>query len=557
MDATVGGVELMTGAFPARYGGRLSSVLDVHSADDLRPGVHTTADISALGATARLAGSFGGGNGTWSAAGRRTYADAATSIFTNNIFPYHFTDFHGRATYALPNDVSVSLTAYGGKDVLNANLAEFESETTLSKANRGRWAFDWGNRVLGTTVSKRFGEGATVEQRLSTSSFSTLLDLGDGGSVRRSEIADVRLAGSLALHGSADDRSVGYELASQRIRYASGSSQTGSNDFDFTQRPQTAAAWIGDMWRVSPTWLVESGLRAEAISGRNWAGLSPRLSVKHFVTPQLALTAAAGRVTQTLHSLTGDGPLRYFDIWLASDEFIPVATAWHYVAGGERRVRDAGSVRIEGFVKRYDRVLEANLSEDPHVRGDEFLSARGLAYGVDMLARWQPTTGASGWIAYTYGVSSRSRGDVSWAPGNDRRHDINIVATWQLAKYRLGTRFGYATGTPYTPIIGGLARRVYDPSRDRWGTGEPDIRIESLGGVRNSERFPPNHRLDVDISREFHVRGATVAPYASVANAYNAKNVFVYLYKYSTDQPTRRAISQFPVLPSAGVRLAY
>jgi hypothetical protein len=78
-----------------------------------------------------------------------------------------------------------------------------------------------------------------------------------------------------------------------------------------------------------------------------------------------------------------------------------------------------------------------------------------------------------------------------------------------------------------------------------------------LGGARNSARFPPTHRLDLDVSREYLVRGATVAPYLSVVNAYNAKNVFVYLYKYSSEPPTRRAISQFPVLPSAGVRVAF
>jgi hypothetical protein len=557
MDATVGGIELMTGAFPARFGGRLSSVLDVRSADDVRPGVHTTADISALGATGRLAGSFGGGNGTWSVAGRRTYADAVTSAFTNNIFPYHFTDFNGRATYALSNGVRLAVTAYGGRDVLDANLAEFESDSTLSKTNRGQWAFDWGNRVLGATVTKDFGEHTTIEQRISTSGFSTLLDLGDGAFAQRSEIRDIRLGGSFSTRGEAHDRSIGYEVAAQRIRYASGSLQTGANDFDFTQRPQTAAAWVDDMWRLSSRWLVESGLRAEALSGRNWAALSPRLSVKYFATPELALTAGAGRVTQTMHSLAGDGPLRYFDIWLSSDEFTPVATAWHYVAGAERRVQEAGSVRIEGYVKRYDRVLEANRSEDPQIRGDEFLSATGLAYGADMIARWQPRTGAAGWITYSYGVSSRRRGVLTWAPGNDRRHDLNVVGTWHLAKYRLGARFGYATGTPYTPIIGGITRRVYDPSLDRWGTGEPEILIESLGGAHNSERFPANHRLDFDISREFQRGGATISPYVSVANAYNAKNVFVYLYKYSTDQPTRRAISQFPILPSAGVRVAF
>jgi len=65
------------------------------------------------------------------------------------------------------------------------------------------------------------------------------------------------------------------------------------------------------------------------------------------------------------------------------------------------------------------------------------------------------------------------------------------------------------------------------------------------------------HARGVDASRELHFRGATVSPYVSVVNAYNAQNVFIYLYDYSTDNPTRRAISQFPVLPSMGVRVAF
>jgi hypothetical protein len=557
MDATVGGIELRSGAFPARYGGRLSSVLEVTSATETRPGMHGNADISALGATGRLAGIFAGGNGTWSFAARRTYADATTSIFTNNIFPYHFSDFHGTATYVLPADVHVAVTGYSGKDVLRANLADFESDSVVTKSNRGQWAFDWGNHVLGATITKEINDRVRLEQKFSTSSFATTLDLGDGGTGQRSNIEDIRATGAIYTTTSSHDISLGYDVARQRINYTSGSAQTGSNDFDLEQRPTTSAVWIDDMWRLSPRWLVEGGLRAEALSNRDWAALSPRASVKFFLAEDLALTAGVGRVTQTLHSLTGDGPLRYFDIWLASDSFIPVATAWHYVAGAEKRVHDAGSVRVEGYVKRYDRVLEANASEDPHVRGDEFFSATGLAYGIDMIARWQPRAGAAGWVSYSYGMSTRTLDGVTWAPGNDRRHDLNVVGTWTMSKYQLGARFGLATGTPYTPIVGGLSRRIYDPSTDQWGTGDPKIWIESIGSSLNSARYPITQRLDLNVSRDFMKRGAKVSPYLSVANAYNAPNVFVYLYKYSTDTPTRRAISQFPILPSAGVRVAF
>jgi hypothetical protein len=557
MDATVGGLELLTGAFPARYGDRLSSVLAVRSAEEHRPGLHTTADLSALGATARFAGAFDDGAGTWSVAGRRTYADAAQRIFTNDVFPYHFHDLQAHATYALRGGVRLALTAYEGRDVLDADLAAFQSDSVFSKSSRGRWKFDWGNQLLGVAATKDFGDRVTLEQRLSTTAFSTNLNLGDGAFAQRSEVRELRASGSLRLRGDVHEPSLGYELAAQRLRYASGSSATQTTGFDLVQRPVSAALWLDDVWHLTPRWTVEGGLRGETQSARHWAALSPRASLRVEATPLLALTAGVGRITQTMHSLAGDGALRYFDIWLASDSFVPVATAWHYVAGAERRVRNAGLVRVEGYVKHYDRVLEANLSDDPQRRGDEFLPASGLSYGADLLARWQPDSGVSGWVAYSYGVSERTRDGTTWSPGSDRRHDLEVVARWQLAKYRVGARFGFATGTPYTPIVGGVTRRAYDPSTDRWGTGDPEIVIESLGASDNSARFPPNHRLDLDVSRDFLVRGATVTPYLGLANAYNAHNVFVYLYSYSTDLPTRRAISQFPILPSAGVRVAF
>ena len=102
-----------------------------------------------------------------------------------------------------------------------------------------------------------------------------------------------------------------------------------------------------------------------------------------------------------------------------------------------------------------------------------------------------------------------------------------------------------------------MVRRAYDPSGDTWGTGDPPLYLEPLGGAKNSARFPANQRLDLDVSREMTYRGMSIAPYLSVVNAYNAHNVFVYIYDYSTDRPTRQAYSQFPVLPSAGVRVAF
>lgn len=558
MDATVGGIELTTGAFPARFGGRLSSVLDVRSAEDARTGTHASADVSALASTARVGGAFSHGRGTWAVAARRTYADALATVFTSNIFPYHFQDFHAHGSYALPGNARVAITAYGGRDVLDANLAAFDSDSLPSKASAGHWGFDWGNQVVGATYAKEVGAQTTLEQRVSTSAFSTNLDLGTGTSTQRSAVRDWRLAGSLVRRGAAHDASIGYDVATHRIEYSAGSSQTGVNTFDLVRRPTSAALWASDLWRVSSRVLLEGGLRAEALrGGAEWTSLSPRASVKFLASPSLAFTAGVGRVAQFLQSLAGDGPLRYFDIWLASDSLTPVSLAWHYVAGVERRFGDAGSIRVEGYYKKFQREQDANWSEDPSKPGDEFTSADGRSYGVDVLARFQRASGLAGWISYSFGNSERWTDFERWAPGYDRRHDLNVVATRPMGRYRLGARFGFATGTPFTPIVGEIARRLYDPSQDTWGTGNAKTLLETIGGTRNSQRYPVTHRLDLDISREMRRGDVTYAPYLSLANAYNAQNVFVYRYDYSNDHPTRRAISQFPILPSVGMRVSF
>ena len=100
-------------------------------------------------------------------------------------------------------------------------------------------------------------------------------------------------------------------------------------------------------------------------------------------------------------------------------------------------------------------------------------------------------------------------------------------------------------------------RRVYDPGFNAFATRGGGSQVQFLGGVRNAARLPATQRLDIDVTRNYRVRGMTIAPYLSLVNAYNAKNVFLYVFDYSKSPPTREAISQFPLLPSAGVTIRF
>jgi len=572
IDPMVGDITLMTGGFPARYGGRLSSVLEVNSAEETRTGLHGSAEVSVLASTLQLGGAFAGGKGSWSIGGRRTYADKFVELISTNELPYHFRDEQAHASYAFTPTTKLSLTLYDGRDALDANIASF-GDSTSTNPSGGTFSFGWGNTVGGATLSHSyarpnstgvarllFGNSGTVEQRASISHFSTRLDLGGGALTLNNVVTDARVGGSLSTHTAAHDRTYGYDVGQYRISYLANSPQTGTLLYDLSQQPISGSVFIDDLWRPNARWLVETGLRGDALSGREWAALSPRLSAKFFVTPDFALTGAVGRFEQWTHSLAReDIPVRLFDFWLASDSVIPVSSAWHYIAGTERWFGTSRLARVEGFYKRYGTLLESNPQEDPAIRGDEFFPVQGNSYGVDVLLRQfeTPNHRFSVWVSYTYAVAARIQDTLRYFPGHDRRHDVNVVGTWRVANYVFGARFGYATGTPYTDIVGEIVRRVYDPGTNAYGTRGGSSQTEFVGGPRNAARLPTTQRLDLDVSRTYHVRGTTVAPYLSVVNAYDAKNVFLYVFDYEKAPPTREAISQFPLLPSAGVTIRF
>jgi hypothetical protein len=475
---------------------------------------------------------------------------------------------HAHVATVLPGGIRLGFTGYGGDDVLDADLATVQDDSTAASAGEGTFLFRWGNSVVGTTLSRSLAgaigaDSVVIEHRFSRSRFSTDVNAGEGSATLRNTVRDVRAGGGITRYASAHELTVGYEVTQLRTSTVDGSPQAQVAGADLRQRESGFSLFADDLWRPSPDsrWLVQGGLRFERFGSGSWQSLSPRLSVKYFVRPDLAVTLSGGRFAQWVHSLAlEDSPIRLFDFWIASDSQTPVATATHAVAGLERWFSGSRQLRIEAFVKRYGRLLEANLTDDPFVVGDEFVPMVGRAYGFDLLLRQFETADRrmSGWLSYSYSVAEREQDDVRYYPGHDRRHNLNAVATWRAGKYLIGARLGVASGTPYTEMIGQYVRRAFDPSTNTWEfPGAPPVDVTSVGGPRNGARYPMTQRLDLNVSRDFQRGRATIRPYLSVVNAYNAKNVFIYILDYGVVPPIRRTISQFPIVPSLGVSVVF
>jgi hypothetical protein len=561
-EPTVGDVTLLSGGFPATYGGRLSSVLEVTTAEEARPGVHGDVSVSLLATTVALGGSLPAQRTTWNVAVRRTYADQVVQAVADDAFPYHFRDEQLHVAHELPGGGRVALTAYDGRDVLQEQLFrddEFESDEDTTFSN-GRYEYDWGNSVAGLAWQQPLGARWALTQRLSYSRFSSTLDIGEGSRILSNAVNDARLGGSLAAQLGAHRLTVGYDLARLKVDYHDRSPRTTITHQSLRQEPVHAAAYLDDVWQLGSRLILRPGVRVEAVGGgADWSGVSPRAAVKFFATPDLAITLAGGLATQPVHSLRReDVPADLFDYWLAADEHVPVSTATHVVLGAERWWGASRFARVEAFDKEYGDLVEPNPADDKIVRGDEFLPVDGRAYGVDVLVRQLESHAVSGWLSYSYGVATRQRGDTSYWATQDRRHNLNAVAAWRTARgWILGARLGVGSGTPYTPIVAQAWQVDYDPLTGRYGSGTDRGDLLAVGGPRNGSRLPLYHRLDLGVSRRIVKRTHVLVPSLQLVNVYNRQNVFRYAYDYSGTPPTRKAVTQLPIVPTVGLSVEF
>ncbi|HEY8175830.1 MAG TPA: TonB-dependent receptor plug domain-containing protein, partial [Gemmatimonadaceae bacterium] len=196
-------VEFMTGGFPAAYGGRLSSVLDVRSSVEPRSDIHGRADVSLIATTVALGSGMQGGRSTWTVAARRTYADKIADVYKKGSLPYHFGDAQAHLTRVLPGSLQLSFTAYDNVDHLTQSSAETATADQLD--------LRWGNRLFGATLARTFedaprflgiglGDSVRLEQRVSRSRFDVHMNLFESMLTLNNRVIDDRVAGSVASY---------------------------------------------------------------------------------------------------------------------------------------------------------------------------------------------------------------------------------------------------------------------------------------------------------------------------------------------------------------------
>lgn len=535
-------VDLQKSGYPAQYGGRLSSLLDVHNRDGNRKRFQGVARTGLIASSATLEGPWK--HGSWMVSGRQTHLEALAKAMKFDL-PYQFYDVQTRFNWDVTANDRASVSYYSGRDELNWDEPGF---------NLG---LDWGNRTWGAQWTHVFNSRLFSHTVLGHSRFDSNSDfvLQDIGFHSTNSVEDLALRQNVSWAPSAAHK-LDAGLEAKRLKFGFRSAFGNAEPLEFPYRGTYGSAYVQDAWRVSDDWRVQTGLRLDHYSKGDWWRVDPRLSAERTVNERLRVHAAYGRYHQFLNLVSVEG-MSFADMWFPVDETLAPGRADHWIAGADFGPFRHGELGVELYYKPYANVVEFSeeftrsiVPSDARM-SDLFRSGHGRSWGGEVFLRndWR---GWQGWSGYSYGDAKRTiRGynfGNTYRPTYDRRHQWVMSQSRALGKH-WGTSFTfrYGTGQPLTLPAGRYT--VLDVNGHEY-----DVVLE---GPKGGSRLPDYHRLDASISSRFHIRKWKVEPTLQIVNVYNHKNVYVRSWDTSQNPARVHDVHQLPFLPTLDVKVEF
>ena len=582
-------VTLYKGSFPARFGSRLSSIVDVRMKDGNDQAWHGSASLGLLSAKVNVEGPIVKGKTTFNVSARRTYYDVLAqpliALYMRNnredgdqaTGGYYFYDLNAKLTHTFSNRDKLYASYYMGDDRVYArlNMSDGSTDTRLNLGwNWGnivgslRWNHVFGPRLfVNTTVNytqyrhllditgnERYQGGANTDFTLGYNSLINDLSAAADFEFNPVPEHDIRFGGTFIHHT--------FKPSVTTIRFSESAQKDAAIDTTFGDRnlfTNEAALYAEDNWSITPWLKVNLGLRYSlyATSGRTYHSLEPRVSLRALFTDDFSFKASYSEMSQAVHLLSNSNISLPTDLWVPSTDRIEPMRSKQAAAGLFYSL-GVVDLSLEGYYKHMDNVLEyrdgASFFGSTTGWEDKVAMGKGWAYGVEFLV--QKTTGRlTGWIGYTWSKTMRQfdrEGHVinfgkPFPAKYDRRHDLSITAAYELTKkIDLAATFVYGTG-----VCGSLALQTiqampgYDRQFDYYMLADT-FPVDYLEG-RNNYRMPSYQRLDLGVNfkrtfRNGHHRTISL----SVFNAYNRNNPFL-VYR---DGKQLVQLSIFPIMPS-------
>lgn len=555
------GAELHAGAFPAEFGGAVSSVLDVTTRSGNSERFGGKWDVGLLTSRAVFEGPLP--RGSFLVAGRRAYTDVATAVMarvtkdSSFSLPYYFYELQGRLNFDLSSRDKLSLSGFVGRDRIDT----VETYDTVD--------FQWGNRMLALRWNHILAPGLVLAAQAGHGASDASLHIRYDSLWQEYPHDDrfVSTTGSSGARGWVEftpDSLHAWRGGVETSVYDVSSLRAGDTTVyrQLEAKPMLVALHVDDQWRPNSRFLVRPGVRSEFFSSGRYVRFSSRLSVKWFVRKDFAVSAGVGRYNQYLSipfprdELLVRAPALFFQQVMPADSVLPPAWSDNLALGAEKWLSSGLQLSAEAYYKRMGNLLEIDLDYDPSNDPDFnplnlnplYLSGRysrvvagtGRAAGLELLLRHQ-----LGWVGYGLAVTRRRFLGDEFYPVFDARHSINVASNIGLGRgWSLALQWTFRTGFPDGGPVSWFQEVTVDPRTGRHYFWWSPIRAEGL-------RYPAYHRLDGGIEKRFRLLGLELTGYLQVINVYARHNALWYTYY----EGGRKPFVLVPVpIPSLGLR---
>ncbi len=579
-------VSVVKGGFPARYGGRLSSVVDIRMYDGNREKHKGVASIGILSSRIAFEGPISKDKSSFSMSFRRTYLDLFTSLLQFDEVDksrFYFYDFNSKFNFRLSDNDRLFFSAYAGKD--QYGLQYNEQVVEIGQADVGTQAqsfktFDesevgWKNYVFSSRWNHIFGNKMFSNLTLSYSDYRFFIQQklnyqtdgawSVGNQNYYSGIRDysakidfdylpspnhyLRFGANLTAHSFYP----GIDVLFQEISSGEPIDTTfGGNKL---YRPELRM-YLEDDFNLSDKIKVNIGGHFSLFQteSKHYWSAEPRLSARFLVDDNLSFKAAYSHMTQYMHLLRTASVAMPTDLWLPVSDAIKPMRAQQAALGIEYEFANGFSLSLEGYYKIFKDILSykesAGYFDFSSNWEDKLTSGNGVSQGIEILLH-KKTGDLSGWMGYTYSKSVNQFDELN--NGNefpadfDRTHDLSIYALYKISnRVDLSGTWTFGTGNPITLP----ETKYYAPDLP---TAEKPFNsnYNQFISERNGYRMPNFHRLDVGVNFKKETNYGSRMWSFGVMNTYGRQNPF-FLYFSDTETETgevQRSLKQFSLFP--------
>jgi len=529
----------LTGGFPAEYGGRLSSVLDIDVKEGNKERYQGELGLSLLASKFLTEGPIPmlkKKNSSFLFSFRRTYFDKLLPLFKIN-FPYYFYDGHLKTNVEISPKTKIFFSGFFNFDVFDYGF------------HKTRIYFDWGNRTGSIFFRHLFTPQLFTKTYLTFSRYFYNIDIAEGLIWVKDWVNELSLKGE-GIYYLRPNNELKFGLEGRMNQFTYDANIQGFS-FDIKGKPEYFSLYLANKWKLNK-FLLQPGLRMDnsfvSYKGQvSYYQLNPVIGIKYFLKEDLAGKVSLGRYSQFITALLPEfQPVPFLYVWVPTFGPYEPQIAYHFILGLEKFLGEEIFSSIEWYYKSYERLYEMNERADPLLIEETILKeGKGKSFGFDFLFR-KDLGNLTGWFSYSFSWVKVKFGNKSYFPFYDRRHNLNLLGGYSFPRgFRLSGRVAFYSGNPYTQPIGRYRYWYWRYRYEKW-----HFFWSEIPGEKNNARYPPYLRIDLGLEKEWKVKNTNLITRLEIINLLNRKNLLFYYYDYEKDPPVKKGFYMLPIFPS-------